>query len=366
MFYRVNFMQRALEQALARLRIPHEVVSGTAFYERREIKDLVAWLRLIVNPADDEAFRRAIASPARGVGAKSLAALAEWAEDRRVPLLRAAASTELAGQLRGRAKAALQGFVAQLLRLEPLRAAGAGTAVEQVLAETRYLDWLAGLEGDDVDRDENVREFLARAETFERDHPDLTLRDFLADVALVSDADAFDEGAGKVALMTLHTAKGLEFPVVFIAGLEERLLPHARSIEAFDEGGVPGRELEEERRLLYVGMTRAREKLCLSWARRRRHFGQESWSQASRFLDEIPAHLIEGHGTPDEASVLGEYEPQAGPALEVGDSVRHDHFGMGRVERLAGSGINARATVLFDHAGRRELLLQYAKLERLG
>ncbi len=367
-FYRVNFMQRALEQALARYGIPHEVVSGTAFYERREIKDLVAWLRLVVNERDDEAFKRAITAPACGVGQKSLATLVEWAADRRTSLLAAAGSSELANRIRGRAKGALAGIAELLARLAPLRDAPALVALDQILAETGYLDWLARQGGDDIDREENVQEFRARAETFDRDREGATLRDFLADVALVSDADAYVEGQGRVSLMTMHTAKGLEFPIVFVCGLEENLLPHARSIDADFEADGDGRGVEEERRLFYVALTRAREKLFLSHAQTRRHFGQESWARPSRFLEEVPATLVEGYEAEgDEETVLGEFvHAPDQPVIHVGNRVRHDHFGYGRVERLVGQGVNARATVAFESAGRRDLLLHYAKLEVVG
>jgi len=366
-FYRVNFMQRALEQAFARMQIPHEVVSGTAFYERREIKDLMCWLRLLVNPRDDEAFRRAVAAPARGVGAKSLAVLERWAADRRVALLEAARSTELLGQIRGRARNALASFARLMTELESLRDQPASDALNRILDETRYLEWLRSLEGDDVDREENVRELRARAETFDADRPDGGLRGFLEDVALVSDQDGLEDGQGRVSLMTLHTAKGLEFGFVFVAGCEEGLLPHARSIgDGYEDEDAAG--VEEERRLLYVGMTRAQEELTLTCAQRRRHFGQETFSNPSRFLDEIPSELIAGgRGDDDEESTLGRYEAADDvPALSVGDRVRHDHFGYGVIERLVGQGHNARATVVFDVAGTKQLLLSYANLEVVG
>ena len=367
-FYRVNFMQRALEQALARMQIPHEVVSGTAFYERREVKDLLCWLRLLINQRDDEAFRRAISAPSRGVGAKSLAVVEQWAADRRCSLLEAARSTELVAQIRGRARNGLTTFAAVFEGLEHLKDDPASGALARILDETNYLDWLRSQEGDDVDREENVREFCARAETFDRDRPDGGLRGFLEDVALVSDQDGIEEGQGRVSLMTLHTAKGLEFGAVFVAGCEEGLLPHSRSIgDGYEDENEAG--IEEERRLLYVGMTRAEEELMLTCAQRRRHFGQETFSNPSRFLREIPSEfLVGGHGEDeDEESVLGRYEQQEDvPKLKVGDRVHHDHFGVGRVERLVGQGRNARATVVFDFAGTKQLLLSYAKLEVVG
>ncbi len=370
-FYRVNFMQRALEQALARRRIPYEVVRGTAFFERREIKDLVAWLRLAVNPRDDEACRRALGAPSRGVGEKSLDRLAGWAADRRVSLMRAAASQEARLQLRGRARSGTAGFARLCEELSDLaRQAPAGEVLDRLIEQTDYWTWIAGLEErDETDRAENVEELRSRAETYDRENPEGKLSGFLQDIALVSDADGGAESeVDRVSLMTLHTAKGLEFPAVFVVGLEEDLLPHARSIAATLEGGAPDEQgIEEERRLLYVGMTRAQRELTLTWARLRRHFGQHNYTAPSRFLEEIPPELIEGEADADpadEASVLGEFAPGAGfEELAIGDRVAHEHFGQGRVDRLLGRGINARATVVFDQHGPKQLLLQYAGLK---
>jgi DNA helicase-2/ATP-dependent DNA helicase PcrA len=193
------------------------------------------------------------------------------------------------------------------------------------------------------------------------------LRGFLQDIALVSDVDGMDESAERATLMTLHAAKGLEFPGVFIAGVEEELLPHGRAVMEADgpdaEVGV-----EEERRLFYVGITRAEERLVLTHAQTRLHFGQESFRSPSRFLAEIPAELLEGHEPDeDEEVMLGSFEPPPElPAFRVGDRVEHEHFGRGMIERLQGSGINARATVRFTTSGERQLLLQYANLKRIG
>lgn len=376
-FYRVNFMQRALEQALARARIPYEIVSGTAFFERREIKDLVAYLRVLVNPADDESCRRVINVPARGVGDKSFAQLESWAMDRRLTLLRAASSVEARSQIRGRAKGGLESFAGLIDRLSPMVDSSALLVLDTLLEETNYEVWIQGLdERDATDRAENVEELRSRAETYDRENPEGGLRGFLQDIALVSEADRHVESDERVSLMTLHTAKGLEYPAVFMAGLEEEILPHARSISTPYVGTGPSdyadvhedEGVEEERRLMYVGVTRAQTRLFLSWANTRRHFGQESWQRASRFLDEIPVELIEGFESEvgNEETVLGEYAPDEGSdELSVGDWVAHDHFGTGRIDRLLGSGVNARATVHFQQHGVRELLLQYARLKRI-
>jgi DNA helicase-2/ATP-dependent DNA helicase PcrA len=365
-FYRVNFMQRALERALRLARIPYQIVAGTEFYQRREVKDLIAYLKLIVNPRDDEAAKRVINVPARGVGQKSVVAMANWAQDRRLPLLSAAASSELRGQIRGRAKAALAGFTELMVRLTDLRDAPALEVIERVIESIGYYGWIErNSEQDDVDRAANVDELRSHAEAYDRLNPEGGLRGFLQDIALVSDSDAYEEGQAKVAMMTMHAAKGLEFPVVFIAGLEEELLPHARAIA---EGSADDLGIEEERRLFYVGMTRAKERLLLTHARIRRHFGQDHYAMPSRFIDEIPPELIGGfEGEADEDEFLGDYEPEteAGPELARGDWVEHSDFGIGRVLLLRGAGVNARATVAFSNYGEKQLLLAYAKLRRL-
>jgi ATP-dependent DNA helicase UvrD/PcrA len=379
-FYRANFMQRALERALRLATIPYQIVAGTEFYQRREIKDLVAYLRLIVNPQDDEAAKRVINVPGRGIGDRSIELLAQWAQDRRASLLVAAASGEVREQLRGKAKHALEAFGALMARLGALRDAPAAQALAQVLDETKYYEWLdRTADESDVDRAANVDELMTYALDFDRQEPDGKLRGFLQDIALVSDTDSYAASQPKVTLMTLHAAKGLEFPVVFIAGVEDELLPHARAV---DEAPRPEFAVEEERRLFYVGMTRAKERLFLTWAQVRRHFGQDSYCRPSRFLAEIPQHLIESGDKSgragDGSDLLGEFAP-AGPPDSVGsvggesaiesfspgEWVEHDHFGRGRVVSLLGRGINARATVDFPQHGQKQLLLAYAKLRRV-
>jgi DNA helicase-2/ATP-dependent DNA helicase PcrA len=363
-FYRVNFMQRAIERALRLASIPYLIVAGTEFYQRREIKDVLAYLRLIANPADDEACRRALGVPQRGIGEKSLEDLSSWAADRRVSLLRACASTEARARIRGKARAAVQAFAELMEQLTAFANSSAFDAMSTVIERIDYWRWLAqSAERDEVDRAANVEELVTHAARYDQENPEGRLRGFLQDVALVSDADGLQRDQRKVALMTLHAAKGLEFPNVFIAGLEEGLLPHSRSLAESSDGAD-----EEERRLFFVGITRARERLVLTHARVRRHFGETAYCEASRFLGEIPRELVAGGETEEEA--LGEYVAEsvgaAVPALGVGDLVEHDHFGRGRVEMLAGMGANARATVRFERHGSKQLLLQYARLRKLG
>jgi len=364
-FYRANFMQRAIESQLRLAKLPYTVVAGVEFYARREVRDLVSHLKLVMNPADDVAFRRVVNVPKRGVGDKGIESLASWAADRRLSLAQAARSPEALANIRGRAKKGLASFAGLLESLESYREKPAAEALEALLSNMEYGAWMAELDqGNREEREANVEELSSYAGEFDRLNPEAGLRGFLEEISLVSEVDGLDEASERVRLMTLHAAKGLEFPAVFIAGLEEELLPHFRAIaEAADDEG-----LEEERRLFYVGMTRAQERLFLSFASYRMHFGQTTARCPSRFVDEIPTDLIEGHEPESEAAdFLGVFEapPAAFGDLKVGDRVRHDHFGEGSVERLLGSGINARATVRFVGHGNKDLLLQYAKLEVL-
>ncbi|MDA0948264.1 MAG: UvrD-helicase domain-containing protein [Planctomycetota bacterium] len=361
-FYRVNFMQRALESALRLSGVPYQVVGGLEFYARREIRDLVAYLRLLVNPRDDQAFARVVNAPLRGVGQTTLERLLQWSLDRRVPLREALRSQEAIGLVRGRAKKGLAEFAGILEELEAFKDGPAGPALDAVLESIGRERWLAEMDdGEQSDvRDANVEELRAHAHEYDRLNPAGKLPGFLQDVALVSDTDAYDGAEDAVKLMTLHSAKGLEFDHVFIAGCEEEILPHARAVEEDPELGV-----EEERRLFYVGLTRARKTLTLTRAVTRLFFGDTRWARASSFLDELPPELVEGMESDTEEEALGAYEPEpaSGPSYAVGQRVHHEHFGRGRIERLTGSGVNARADVRFDVHGNKQLLLTYANLQ---
>ena len=361
-FYRVNFMQRALESALRLSGVPYQVVGGLEFYARREIRDLVAYLRLLVNPRDDQAFARVVNAPLRGVGQTTLERLLQWSLDRRVPLREALRSQEAIGLVRGRAKKGLAEFAGILEELEAFKDGPAGPALDAVLESIGRERWLAEMDdGEQSDvRDANVEELRAHAHEYDRLNPAGKLPGFLQDVALVSDTDAYDGAEDAVKLMTLHSAKGLEFDHVFIAGCEEEILPHARAVEEDPELGV-----EEERRLFYVGLTRARKTLTLTRAVTRLFFGDTRWARASSFLDELPPELVEGMESDTEEEALGAYEPEpaSGPSYAVGQRVHPEHFGRGRIERLTGSGVNARADVRFDVHGNKQLLLTYANLQ---
>ncbi|MBL8857468.1 MAG: UvrD-helicase domain-containing protein [Planctomycetes bacterium] len=382
-FYRVNFMQRALESALRLARVPYQIIGGQEFYERREIRDLVSYAKLVVNPADDVAFRRVVNVPSRGIGDKSIETLSEFAADRRITLRDAARSTEALSRIRGRGRAGIAEFTALMDGLADLKDQPAAFALEQILEAIGTERWLAEMADDkDVDRQSNVDELVTFAESYDQmveasrlaadpargtEALEGGLRGFLQDIALVSDTDALVDDTDKVTLMTLHSAKGLEFPVVFIAGLEEELLPHARAMQDMS-GQRPGSAIEEERRLFYVGITRAEERLFLLHANQRMFFGEFGFRTPSRFLGEIPPDVIEGYEPDrDEEEMLGVYDKaDAVEALAVGDRVSHEHFGRGTIDRLQGAGVNARATVRFPAHGTKVLLLQYAKLTRIA
>ena len=358
-FYRVNFMQRALERALRMSGVPYQIVGGVEFYQRREVRDLVSYLHLIVNPKDDVACRRVINVPARGIGEKSLGTLVDYAREHGLSLLQAACNPEARANIRGRGKAGIAAFAELMEHLAVLSDKPASMALQEVIDQTQYLVYLTTSgDADAESRVDNVEELKISAESFEKETPTGDLRGFLQEIALVSDIDGYDEEGPKVTLMTLHASKGLEFPAVFIAGVEEELMPHAMALAEGDDG------VEEERRLMYVGMTRAEDELYLTHARTRMHFGESSYRAPSRFIDEIPLALREGESVEDEDQVLGEWQPpQAAAELAVGVRVEHDHFGYGHVERLQGSGPNARVTVHFQHGGSKVLLAQYANLK---
>jgi DNA helicase II / ATP-dependent DNA helicase PcrA len=365
-FYRTNAQSRVVEDALRRARVPYVIVGGVRFYERKEIKDTLAWLRLTINPADDVAFRRAVQAPTRGVGATTLARLDEFALDasQPQPLLSLAASPP--PDIRGKARAGLEDFAATVQRLTAQRAELSPPAfIDLVLQASGYRKSLEQDRSPEAEgRLENLEELVAAAEDFVQSAGDTTIEAFLDSVALMSDVDELKEAEARVTLMTLHSAKGLEFPVVFLTGLEEGVFPHARSM------GDP-EEIEEERRLCYVGLTRARERLYLSYAVHRRIHGY-GVGEPSRFLREMPeTHLaLLNASRPEphfaEARVVPRYEPQEEQwPIKVGARVRHARFGEGLVVGVERDGEDTIVTVGFASVGRKRLSLQYAHLEEL-
>lgn len=366
-FYRTNAQSRVLEDALRRARIPYVIVGGVRFYERKEIKDTLAHLRLTINPADDVAFRRAIGAVSRGIGPSTLARLEEvGARDGR-PLLAVAADPPL--DLRGKPRKTLEDFAATIARLAARRRAMAPPEfIDLVLKESGYRQALEQERSPEAEaRLENLEELIAAAEDYTVGQPEPTLEGFLDGVALMSDVDELEDEASRVTLMTLHSAKGLEFPVVFLTGMEEGVFPHARSMSEQEE-------IEEERRLCYVGLTRARERLYLSWAVHRRVHGYGA-GEPSRFLREMPEEEILAlnvrSGPP--ADVVRDAVAHAAAAavsqddlpLRVGARVRHSRWGEGMVVGVEREGGDVLVTVRFASVGRKRLSLQYAHLEEL-
>jgi DNA helicase-2/ATP-dependent DNA helicase PcrA len=402
--YRTNAQSRAMEEAFRRAGIPYRIVGAISFYDRREVKDLLAYLRLIANPADDEAFLRAIAVPRRGLGESSLATVQETAARWGKSLLETARGADMIQGARPNVREALRKF-AQLIDDLRERAVSWPPAqiLEQLIQAIDYEQVLTAEGPEGVERWENVRELVASAAEWSEvvepaeDDPTTPLERFLSEAALLSANDAIQGTNEGVTLMTLHTAKGLEWPVVALSGLEDGLFPLARAEE--QENG-----LEEERRLCYVGITRAKDKLYLSWARARRRGGELRPGRASRFLQALPPGVIEekrtsslwapdwggaatrwlggspgvgapGHRQPSDAS----FEPlsrrtaestedssQDSPRYVKGERVRHRRFGSGTIQGLMGTGKNLKVSVKFDDEehGVKQLLAAYAGLER--
>ncbi|KLU11022.1 DNA helicase PcrA [Kocuria sp. SM24M-10] len=425
-FYRTNAQSRSLEEILMRVGLPYKVVGGTRFYERKEIKDALSYLRSIVNPDDDINVRRIVNEPKRGIGDRAEGAAAALAERERISFMDALRRADEAPGMATRSLNAVKAFVQLMDDLASVaEASGAATVLEAVLEQSGYL---AGLRGSsdpqDESRVENLAELVAVVREFERDNPEAGLPEFLEHVSLVADADQIpnrpagssEDGPsaeqiaaevaearvqGVVTLMTLHTAKGLEFPVVFLTGMEHGLFPHQRSLT--DE-----KEMEEERRLAYVGLTRARERLYLTRSEFRSMWGQSQYNPASPFLDEIPAELLEwkregssapaswgsslhagGSGqrdamrgsywgaaassnaafermAPSRAAAAGRVQPNKEiPSLSAGDTVDHKAFGKGTVVSVEGAGDKTVAKVRFGGDEKR-LLLRYAPLTKVG
>ncbi|MEX5294485.1 DNA helicase PcrA [Kocuria sp. CPCC 205268] len=425
-FYRTNAQSRSLEEILMRVGLPYKVVGGTRFYERKEIKDALSYLRAIVNPDDDINVRRIVNEPKRGIGDRAEGAAAALAERERISFMAALRRADEAPGMATRSLNAVRAFVQLMDDLASVaEGAGAASVLEAVLEQSGYLAALRqSQDPQDESRVENLAELVAVVREFERDRPEAGLPEFLEHVSLVADADqipnrpaAGSEGGpsaeqiaaevaeareqGVVTLMTLHTAKGLEFPVVFLTGMEHGLFPHQRSLT--DE-----KEMEEERRLAYVGLTRARERLYLTRSEFRSMWGQSQYNPASPFLDEIPAELLdwkrEGssapaswgsalHGggagqrdpmrgsywgaaaasnaafermAPSRATTAGRVQPNKEiPSLSVGDTVDHKAFGKGTVVSVEGAGDKTVAKVRFG-AEEKRLLLRYAPLTKTG
>jgi len=367
--YRSNAQSRVFEEAFLSARMPYRVYGGLRFFERAEIKDALAYLRLISNRNDDASFERVVNLPTRGVGARSLDVLREYARGAGGSLWEAAAASSGAGgTLAAKAGSAIHGFLALIERLaRETRTLALHEQVDQVLKASGLIEHYRRenkAERGEA-RVENLDELVSAARGFTPEAAELPpLEAFLAHAALESGEGQADEWEDCVQMMTLHSAKGLEFPVVFLCGMEEGLFPHQRSLTDL-EG------LEEERRLCYVGMTRAMQQLYLTWAEQRRLHGVDSYGQASRFVREIPEQLLEEVRPRVQVSrpvAVGRFrfeEPAAADGVRLGARVRHGKFGEGVILSVEGNGAHARVQVSFERQGTKWLMVQYANLEPL-
>jgi DNA helicase-2/ATP-dependent DNA helicase PcrA len=382
-FYRTNNASRVFEEVFIRVGMPYKVVGGVRFYERREVRDALAYLKVVANPADVVSLRRVLNTPKRGIGERAESAVERFADRERIPFASALRRASEVGELATRSLKAIQEFVALLEEFEQLVETGSGPAalLESILDRTGYLTELsASTDPQDEGRVDNLNELISVAAEFEAGSPGGTVTDFLEQVSLVADADQIPvtgDDAGVVTLMTLHTAKGLEFPVVFLTALEDGVFPHMRAL------GDP-RELEEERRLAYVGITRAQQRLFLSRATVRTSWGQPAYNPPSRFLDELPADAVHWARTePVHSAPMGSAQARVAAtglsagglrggvgnrpviSVDVGDRVSHDAFGLGTVVEINGVGDKAQATVDFGSGGTKRLVLRYAPLVKL-
>ncbi len=350
--YRTNAQSRSIEESFIRYGVPYRIVGSVRFYERKEIKDLVAYLRLIYQPEDGASFQRIVNVPTRGLGPKSLEVFSRFQTDTNQGLHAALLSAEQCAELTPKAQKALFELGELITKFhELIEEASLTGLLDSLIRRLGYLDYLSDGTPQGEARQENVRELLSVARSYE----DIGLAGFLEEVSLISDIDEASFGNNAVTLMTLHAAKGLEFPVVFMTGMEETIFPHSRAL--YDEG-----EMEEERRLCYVGMTRAREELYLIQANLRMLYGSSQHNPPSRFLSEIePTSQSMAFETDiyhyDEAN----QEPAYTPELSEGDQVRHKLFGAGRVVEVEGENI----TIYFKGKGTKKLNAAFAPLEKL-
>jgi DNA helicase-2/ATP-dependent DNA helicase PcrA len=397
-FYRTNAQSRVFEEVFIRVGLPYKVVGGVRFYERKEVRDVLAYLRVLANPEDSVPLRRILNVPKRGIGERAEAMIDALAQREKISFSQALRRVDEAYGMAARSTNAVKRFNTLMEELRTIVESGAGpaTVLEAVLERTGYLAELqASTDPQDETRIENLQELAAVALEFEQERGEGesgTLADFLEQVALVADSDQIpdeDEGEGVITLMTLHTAKGLEFPVVFLTGMEDGVFPHMRALGQT-------KELEEERRLAYVGITRARERLYLTRSAMRSAWGQPSYNPPSRFLEEIPEQHVEWKRTGASSAPLSSgpvsgvaaslsssrsrssaagasgFATRRGGATEkpvvslaVGDRVTHDQFGLGTVVGVKGTGANAEATIDFGDTKPKRLLLRYAPVEKL-
>ncbi len=367
-FYRTNAQSRPIEQALITSRIPYCLVESVEFFQRAEIKDLLAYLRLVANPVDETSLLRIINSPRRQIGDGTVELLREGAEAAGSALWEAVTSAQELKRLGKKSKAAVAAFAGLMRQLMALPRYPVADLVREVIEETRYLDWIEKNFPDRAeDKSENVQEMVSAAGEYDARNPGGSLDGFLEQVALIADADRYNGSRELVNLMTLHTAKGLEFSVVFLSGVEQGLLPHRQSMESMEE-------LEEERRLFYVGLTRAKKHVIILHAALRAVMGELMPRMASAFLADVPRNLVVSEdsdlavfGAAPERDGFWERPEQAEEiaegGLKSGDLVRHGTFGPGRILEVSEGGRKAR--VRFSGGDEKTLVLRYAGLERL-
>ncbi len=378
--YRTNAQSRVLEEAFLAMRLPHVLVGGQRFYERKEVKDMIAYLRLALNTLDEVSLRRVVNVPTRGIGATSMQRIEEHSQKTGKGLWGALCDPELQGALGGKAGNGVKRFMRCIEDAQALMEAGPVTPVlTRIMSASGYLDELKAEHSEEAaSRLENLQEMINVTTEYDSTaEGQPTLSGFLENVALVADVDSLAEGGDAVTLMTLHSSKGLEFPVVFLVGMEDGIFPHSRSLNS-------DTEIEEERRLCYVGMTRAREELHMTYARRRSLYGQANMTKRSRFLDDVPTEMITNlQGAPVRQNLLrtvrqertGEYimeEHEAKrpsgwtPPFQVGQKVRHKKFGIGVVVACNPLKGDAEVTVAFPGVtGVKKLVQSLAKLEAI-
>ena len=387
-FYRTNAQSRVFEEVFMRSALPYKVVGGLRFYERKEIKDLLAYLRVLANLEDEISLRRIINVPKRGIGDRAIECVDQHAQTTNISFWSALSQCDQAPGMPARAAQSVNEFVSMMVALRTLVEAKTRPSViiEAILEQSGLLAELsASTDPQDEVRVENLKELVAVSMEYEErpfeelgEDEEISLAGFLEKVSLVADADEIPEGedhGGVVTLMTLHTAKGLEFPTVFLTGMEDGIFPHSRTLGEKDE-------IEEERRLAYVGLTRAEKRLYSSRAEYRSSWGSPTYNPASRFLDEIPEGVIEwrNHGGASASlspSLVRKSRVATAPPprptgkkstamqLAVGERVSHDTFGLGTVVAIAGEGDKSEATINFGQYGEKRLLLRYAPVEKL-
>ncbi|MCI5709430.1 DNA helicase PcrA [Veillonella caviae] len=376
--YRTNAQSRVLEEGLIKRALPYTMVGGTKFYDRKEIKDVLAYLRVLYNPFDDLSLLRIINVPKRSIGATTVSKLQDYARTNGTSLFMTLTQLHLVDSIKGKTKEKLEEFGILIFTLvAEMDDKSVLDILEAILDRTGYLAQLEeSTDPQDQARAENIGELLSVAKDFQDTNPTGTVEDFLEQVALVNDVDSFEQEESKVTLMTLHAAKGLEFPIVFLCGLEEGLFPHSRTL-------MNPEEIEEERRLAYVGITRAEKELFISNATTRTVFGRTSAYLPSRFIDEIPSELIDGlrakrkvpddikRHVPQHMSVTS--RPVTKPIIrneviadwKIGDTARHSKWGNGKVVGVDGQGAGMKLTIEFPTQGVRVVMAKFAPVKKV-